>query len=197
MKQAFFSEMFERNGPAVAGVPALDFHRCGEARAHYHPFFSWMCAQSEQQMSNKRAEADLNFRRVGITFAVYGAKDATGVGTERTIPFDVIPRIFPAHEWAALEQGLRQRVGALNRFIHDIYHEQAIVRAGVIPAEQILANGQYRPQMQGVNVARDIYAHIAGIDIVRAGAGEFYVLEDNLRVPSGGTDHSRESVRRG
>lgn len=185
MRQAFFSEMFERNGPAIAGVPPADFHGCGEARAHYHRFFSWMCAQSEQQMSDKRAEADLNFRRVGITFAVYGAKDATGVGTERTIPFDVIPRIFPAHEWAALEQGLRQRVGALNRFIHDIYHEQAIVRAGVVPAEQILANGQYRPQMHGVDVARDIYAHIAGIDIVRAGAGEFYVLEDNLRVPSG------------
>lgn len=185
MKQAFFSEMFERNGPAITGVPAAEFHGCGEARSHYHAFFEWMCAQSEQQISNKRAEADLNFRRVGITFAVYGANDATGVGTERTIPFDVIPRIFPVHEWAALERGLRQRVGALNRFIHDVYHDQAIVRAGIVPAEQIFGNGQYRPQMQGVDVTRDIYAHIAGIDIVRAGAGEFYVLEDNLRVPSG------------
>jgi len=185
MKQAFFSEMFERNGPAIAGVPAAEFQGCGEARSHYHGFFEWMCAQSEQQISNKRAEADLNFRRVGITFAVYGANDATGVGTERTIPFDVIPRIFPVQEWAALERGLRQRVGALNRFIHDVYHDQAIVRAGIVPAEQIFGNGQYRPQMQGVDVTRDIYAHIAGIDIVRAGAGEFYVLEDNLRVPSG------------
>jgi uncharacterized circularly permuted ATP-grasp superfamily protein len=185
MKQAFFSEMFERNGPAISGVPAAEFYGCGEARLHYHAFFEWMCAQSEQQISNKRAEADLNFRRVGITFAVYGANDATGVGTERTIPFDVIPRIFPVQEWAALERGLRQRVGALNRFIHDVYHDQAIVRAGIVPAEQIFGNGQYRPQMQGVDVTRDIYAHIAGIDIVRAGAGEFYVLEDNLRVPSG------------
>ena len=185
MTQAFFSEMFERDGPAIAGVPPAEFPGCGETRAHYREFHGWMCAQSEQQIANKRAEADLNFRRVGITFAVYGAKDETGVGTERTIPFDVIPRIFPAHEWAALERGLRQRVCALNRFIHDVYHDQAIMRAGVIPAEQILANGQYRPQMQGVDVARDIYAHIAGIDIVRAGAGEFYVLEDNLRVPSG------------
>ncbi|CAB3711901.1 circularly permuted type 2 ATP-grasp protein [Trinickia soli] len=185
MKQAFFSEMFERNELALAGLPPAEFHQCGQARAHYHAFFAWMCAQTEQQISAKRAEADLNFRRVGITFAVYGAKDETGVGTERTIPFDVIPRIFPAQEWAALERGLRQRVGALNRFIHDIYHDQAIVRAGIIPTEQILANGQYRPEMQGVDVARDIYAHIAGIDIVRAGAGEFYVLEDNLRVPSG------------
>ncbi|GLU30545.1 circularly permuted type 2 ATP-grasp protein [Trinickia caryophylli] len=185
MKQAFFSEMFERSGLDTAGVPPAAFQSCGDPRLHYREFFAWMSAQSEQQIRNKRAEADLNFRRVGITFAVYGAKDETGVGTERTIPFDVIPRIFPAHEWAALERGLRQRVGALNRFIHDIYHEQAIVRAGVIPAEQILANGQYRPQMKGVDVARDIYAHIAGIDIVRAGEGEFYVLEDNLRVPSG------------
>ena len=185
MTQAFFSEMFERNGPAIAGVPPAEFPGCGEIRAHYRGFHGWMCAQSEQLIANKRAEADLNFRRVGITFAVYGAKDETGVGTERTIPFDVIPRIFPAQEWAALERGLRQRVCALNRFIHDIYHDQTIVRAGVIPAEQILANGQYRPEMQGVDVVRDIYAHIAGIDIVRAGAGEFYVLEDNLRVPSG------------
>nr|WP_240324520.1 circularly permuted type 2 ATP-grasp protein [Trinickia diaoshuihuensis] len=177
--------MFERNGPAIAGVPPAEFQGCGEARSHYHEFFKWMCAQSEQQITHKRAEADLNFRRVGITFAVYGANDATGVGMERTIPFDVIPRIFPVQEWAALERGLRQRVGALNRFIHDVYHEQAIVRAGIVPAEQIFGNGQYRPQMQGVDVARDIYAHIAGIDIVRAGAGEFYVLEDNLRVPSG------------
>jgi uncharacterized circularly permuted ATP-grasp superfamily protein len=136
-------------------------------------------------MRDKRAEADLIFRRVGITFAVYGARDETGVGTERTIPFDVIPRIFPAQEWAALERGLRQRVNALNLFIHDIYHDQRIIEAGVIPAAQIVGNPQYRPQMQGVKVVRDIYAHIAGIDIVRAGAGEFYVLEDNLRVPSG------------
>jgi uncharacterized circularly permuted ATP-grasp superfamily protein len=185
MTQAFFSEMFERDGPAIAGVPPAEFPGCGEIRAHYREFHGWMCAQSAQLIANKRAEADLNFRRVGITFAVYGAKDETGVGTERTIPFDVIPRIFPAHEWAALERGLRQRVCALNRFIYDVYHDQAIMRAGVIPAEQILANGQYRPEMKGVDVARDIYAHIAGIDIVRAGAGEFYVLEDNLRVPSG------------
>ncbi|MFX1737892.1 circularly permuted type 2 ATP-grasp protein [Paraburkholderia sp. A1RI_3L] len=177
--------MFERSELDVRGVSAAAFPQAGDPRAHYREFFSWMSGQSEQQIRNKRAEADLNFRRVGITFAVYGAKDETGVGTERTIPFDVIPRIFPAHEWAALENGLRQRVNALNRFIYDIYHDQMIVRAGVIPAEQIVGNAQYRPEMQGVKVARDIYAHVAGIDIVRAGEGEFYVLEDNLRVPSG------------
>ncbi|PLZ03855.1 hypothetical protein CY652_02440 [Burkholderia sp. WAC0059] len=185
MTQEFFSEMFERCVLEARGLPAADFMSAGEPRGHYRVFFDWMRGQSEQQIQNKRAEADLNFRRIGITFAVYGEKDEAGVGTERTIPFDVIPRIFPAQEWAALEAGLRQRVNVLNMFIHDIYHDQRIVKAGVIPAEQIFNNAQYRPQMQGVDVARDIYAHIAGIDIVRAGAGEFYVLEDNLRVPSG------------
>jgi len=126
----------------------------------------------------------LAFRRVGITFAVYGNE----AGTERLIPFDLIPRIVPAQEWQTLQAGLRQRVDALNRFVHDVYHEQDILRAGVIPAEQVLQNAQYRPEMQGVDVPGDIYAHIAGVDVVRAGAGDdgvFYVLEDNLRVPSG------------
>ncbi|WP_206997740.1 circularly permuted type 2 ATP-grasp protein [Trinickia mobilis] len=185
MTQAFFNEMFERNEIEARGTTAAAFLSSGEPRAHYRQLLRWMQSQSEQQIRDKRAEADLIFRRVGITFAVYGAQDESGVGTERTIPFDVIPRIFPAEEWAALERGLRQRVNALNQFIHDIYHEQNIVRAGVVPADQIVGNAQYRPEMQGVSVARDIYAHIAGIDIVRAGAGEFYVLEDNLRVPSG------------
>lgn len=185
MTQIFFNEMFERSTLGVKGLPQSAFMASGDPRSHYRPFIDWMGGQSEQQMQHKRAEADLGFRRTGITFAVYGEKDESGVGTERTIPFDVIPRIFPADEWVVLERGLRQRVSALNMFLHDIYHDQNILRAGVIPAEQILGNAQYRPQMRGVDVARDIYAHIAGIDIVRAGKGEFYVLEDNLRVPSG------------
>ncbi|PKO57385.1 MAG: hypothetical protein CVU25_08435, partial [Betaproteobacteria bacterium HGW-Betaproteobacteria-19] len=96
-----------------------------------------------------------------------------------------IPRIIPADEWQMLAAGLRQRVKALNMFIRDIYHDQDILKAGIIPSEQVLNNAQYRKVMQGVDVARDIYAHIAGVDVVRAGAGEYYVLEDNLRVPSG------------
>ena len=84
-----------------------------------------------------------------------------------------------------LERGLKQRVQALNLFLHDIYHEQSILKAGVIPAEHVLGNAQYRPEMQGIDVPGGIYAHIAGVDIVRAGEGEYYVLEDNLRVPSG------------
>ncbi|MDQ2819135.1 MAG: circularly permuted type 2 ATP-grasp protein [Pseudomonadota bacterium] len=153
----------------------------GTVREHYREFDSWLKRQSAERIERKRAEADLTFRRVGITFAVYG-DDA---GTERLIPFDTIPRIIPAHEWRALEAGLVQRVKALNMFVHDIYHDQNIIKAGIIPAQQIYQNAQYRPEMQGINVASDIYAHIAGVDIVRAGEGEFYVLEDNLRVPSG------------
>jgi uncharacterized circularly permuted ATP-grasp superfamily protein len=112
---------------------------------------------------------------------VYG-EDA---GTERLIPFDIVPRIIPADEWKMLERGLKQRVQALNTFLHDIYHDQAILKAGVVPAERVLANAQYRREMQGMDVPGGIYAHIAGVDIVRAGEGEYYVLEDNLRVPSG------------
>jgi uncharacterized circularly permuted ATP-grasp superfamily protein len=185
MTQAFFNEMFERSELEARGVPASAFPAAGEPRMHYREFMEWLSAQSERQIDLKRAEADLNFRRVGITFAVYGKSDVPGIIPERTIPFDVIPRIFPADEWKALERGLRQRVNALNRFIHDIYHDQDIIRAGIIPEAQIVGNAQYRPQMRGVDVTRNIYAHIAGIDIVRAGQGEFYVLEDNLRVPSG------------
>jgi len=157
----------------------------GAVREHYREFERWLAEQSAESMRDKRAEADLVFRRVGITFAVYGEKDEEGSGTERLIPFDVVPRIIPAAEWRQLEAGLRQRVRALNRYIHDVYHDQEIVRAGRIPAEEIFRNTQYRPEMHGVDVASNIYTHIAGIDVVRAGAGEFYVLEDNLRVPSG------------
>ena len=153
----------------------------GCVRAHYGSFDGWLAGQSDDLMRLKRTEADQVFRRVGITFAVYG----DGAGTERLIPFDVIPRIIPEPEWRFLEAGLRQRVRALNCFLHDVYHEQDFLRAGKMPTEQVLGNVQYRPEMRGVDVPSGIYAHIAGVDIVRAGAGEYYVLEDNLRVPSG------------
>jgi uncharacterized circularly permuted ATP-grasp superfamily protein len=150
-------------------------------RPHYREFGNWLAQQSAQVIEQKRAEAELIFRRVGITFAVYG----DNAGKERLIPFDIIPRVIDAGEWAHLQKGLVQRVTALNLFLHDIYHDQNILKAGIIPPEQIFENAQYRPAMHGVNVVSDIYAHIAGVDIVRAGQGEFYVLEDNLRVPSG------------
>ena len=158
-------------------------------RAHYQGYQRWLAQQPADVMQARRAEAEMIFRRVGITFAVYGDKDEDGSGTERLIPFDLIPRIIPAHEWAMMEKGLIQRVTALNRFIHDVYHGQEIIKAGLVPSEQIFQNAQFRPEMIGVKVPGDIYSHISGIDIVRAcnsqGEGEYYVLEDNLRVPSG------------
>ena len=153
----------------------------GNVRTHYRNYDAWLKAAPPERIARKRAEADLAFRRVGITFAVYGEE----AGKERLIPFDIIPRIIPAHEWKSLQSGLRQRVKALNMFLWDVYHDQEILKAGIIPAEQVLNNAQYRPVMKGVDVPGGIYAHITGVDIVRAGAGEYYVLEDNLRVPSG------------
>jgi uncharacterized circularly permuted ATP-grasp superfamily protein len=158
-------------------------------RSHYGAYRRWLDGQDATAMHARRAEAEMVFRRVGITFAVYGTKDEDGAGTERLIPFDVIPRIIPRHEWQQLEAGLRQRVNALNRFIADVYHAQEILRAGVVPQEQVLKNAQFRAEMVGVDVPGGVYSHIAGIDIVRAanpdGSGTYYVLEDNLRVPSG------------
>ena len=132
-------------------------------------------------MASKRAEADLIFRRIGITFSVYGDEG----GTERLIPSDVVPRIISADEWDRLERGLIQRVTAINRFLADIYHDQAILAAGVIPRSQIIGNSEFSQAMQGVRLPRDVYAHIVGVDIVRHSDGNYYVLEDNLRVPSG------------
>ena len=158
-------------------------------RGHYQAYAQWLDRQPADTMRKRREEAEMIFRRVGITFAVYGAKDEEGAGTERLIPFDLIPRIIPADEWATLEKGLVQRVNVLNRFLHDVYHEQEIIKAGIVPAEQILGNAQFRKEMMGVYVPHRVYSHIAGVDIVRAanakGEGEYYVLEDNLRVPSG------------
>ena len=160
-----------------------------QVRAHYSGFDRWLAQQPPALMSARRDEAEMIFRRVGITFAVYGAKDEDGAGTERLIPFDLIPRIIPSDEWARMQQGLAQRVTALNRFLHDVYHDQEILKAGIVPADQILNNSQFRPEMMGVDLPGQIYSHISGIDIVRAaqpdGSGTYYVLEDNLRVPSG------------
>jgi len=153
----------------------------GGVRQHYQAFSDWLKRTPGDKIAQKREEAERAFHRVGITFAVYGDEG----GTERLIPFDIVPRIIPAAEWRLLERGLKQRVQALNLFLSDIYGEQKILKSGVVPAERVLGNTQYRREMQGVRVPGNIYAHIAGVDIVRAGAGEYYVLEDNLRVPSG------------
>ncbi len=150
-------------------------------RDHYHAYLAWLQQTDEKSIERKREEADLLFHRVGITFNVYGDGD----GAERLIPFDSIPRIIPAQEWQHLDKGIRQRVTALNAFLHDIYHDQRILKAGVIPAAQILTNAQYQPCMQGVDLHRNTYVHITGVDIIRNSDGDYYVLEDNLRTPSG------------
>ncbi len=177
-----FDEMYTR-------LPYEFFTHGAQIRDHYKIYDEWLARQPGDMMARRREEAEMIFRRVGITFAVYGAKDEDGSGTERLIPFDLIPRIIPAHEWACLERGLVQRVSALNRFLHDVYHDQEIIKAGVIGVDQIVQNAQFRPEMTGVDVPNQIYSHISGIDIVRApdaqGDGVYYVLEDNLRVPSG------------
>jgi uncharacterized circularly permuted ATP-grasp superfamily protein len=194
-----FDEMYVQWPPAGQGPGQFQFQSQSQggqsqvqvqgARDHYKNYVQWLARQPQDVMRARREEAEMIFRRVGITFAVYGAKDENGAGTERLIPFDLIPRIIPAGEWTQLEKGLVQRVTALNRFLHDVYHDQEIIRAGIVPAEQVLNNAQYRKEMMGVYVPHHIYSHIAGIDIVRAanadGHGEYYVLEDNLRVPSG------------
>ncbi len=153
----------------------------GSVRSVYDNVDKWLRDAALERMDLKRREADTIFRRLGITFSVY----TEGGDPERLIPFDIIPRVFGADEWARLSAGAIQRVKGINAFIRDIYHDQEILRAGVVPSEQVLRNDQFRPEMRGIDVPRDIYAHIVGIDMVRTGEDEFYVLEDNARTPSG------------
>jgi uncharacterized circularly permuted ATP-grasp superfamily protein len=153
----------------------------GKVRPHFGPIAEWLEKTPAKRVAEKRREADLLFHRVGITFAVYGDE----AGAERLIPFDTIPRIIPKAEWDALAKGLKQRADALNRFLHDIYHGQAILKAGVIPPEQVLKNPGFQKEMRGINLPNEIYSSIAGIDLVRHSDGKYYVLEDNLRTPSG------------
>ncbi len=150
-------------------------------RPHYAAFAEWLAETPPARIAQNRHAADLLFHRVGITFAVYGEAS----GTERLIPFDIVPHVIPGAQWEVLSRGLRQRVLALNRFLHDIYHGQEILHAGVIPAERVQRNAQFRREMVGVDVPGGVYAHIAGVDLVKHSDGEYYVLEDNLRTPSG------------
>lgn len=150
-------------------------------RAPYALVDAWLKALPADRLALKRAEAELLFRRIGITFAVY----TEGGDPERLIPFDLLPRVLARAEWQRLSRGLEQRVRALNAFIHDVYHGQEILRAGRIPAELVLHNPQFRPEMVGQAVPHGVYTHVAGIDMVRTGPDEYYVLEDNCRTPSG------------
>src|SRR5260370_34533786 len=152
----------------------------GDLRPAYQELSRWLKETPPDALEYRRQEAELLFRRIGITFAVYGDAEAQ----ERLIPFDVIPRIMSAKEWAILEKGLKQRVRALNMFLHDIYHGRDILRANIIPDDLIFQNPVFRPEMNGQDVPHDVYVHIAGIDIVRVNAENFYALEHNARTPS-------------
>ena len=150
-------------------------------RPAYAELSHWLSEVKPDVLDFRRREAELLFRRIGITFAVYGDPEAT----ERLIPFDVIPRILAAKEWELLKRGLEQRVKAINAYIKDVYGRREILRAGIVPDDLVFQNPVFRPEMNGQKVPHDIYVHIAGIDIIRIDADDFYVLEDNARTPSG------------
>jgi len=151
------------------------------ARPHYQALQRTLLRLDPEDLRRSQQAADLTFLQEGITFTVYGSKE----GTERIFPNDLIPRIIPAHEWAQIERGLTQRLTALNLFLRDIYHEGRILTEGVVPRELIYSCKHFRREMRGLNVPRDIYVSICGTDLVRLPDGNFAVLEDNLRVPSG------------
>ncbi len=153
----------------------------GEVRAGYSQIRSWLDQSTPEQLRARSREAEILFRRIGITFAVYG----DSAGEERIIPFDIVPRILSSTEWQTLSKGLEQRVRALNMFLGDIYGPGEILKAGLIPEGLIYRNTYFRPEMVGVKVPHGIYVPVCGIDIVRVDADTFYVLEDNLRTPSG------------
>ena len=152
-----------------------------DCRQGYEIVDAWLKNTPPELLRQRQHEAELLFRRIGITFAVYGDAE----GEERLIPFDIVPRVITRPEWDRLSAGLVQRVTALNMFLQDVYGKGEIVRAGIIPEDLVYKNPYYRPEMQGVALPHDIWVSIAGIDIVRVDADTFYVLEDNARTPSG------------
>ncbi|MGA0795054.1 MAG: circularly permuted type 2 ATP-grasp protein, partial [Quisquiliibacterium sp.] len=165
-KPAFFDEMFDASG---------------QARPAYRQLVNWLENEDFKRLIQKSVDAEAFFRRTGITFNVYSQQEAE----ERLIPFDLLPRIISAAEWARLTRGIEQRVRAINAFLHDIYHRQEILRSGRVPTELIARNAAFVPQMIGVDPPGGVYTHIVGVDLVRTGPDEFYVLEDNARTPSG------------
>jgi len=164
--QGFYDEMFEADG---------------KPRPHARLLLEIVESLSDGQLLRYKQAAERMLLQMGITFNVYGDT----AGTERIFPFDLIPRIVPAAEWDTIERGLKQRVRALNAFIDDIYHERRILKDGVIPSDVILSAASYRKQCHGLNPPWRVWCHVTGTDLVRDRDGQYYVLEDNLRVPSG------------
>ena len=152
------------------------FDSAGQARQPYSRYNDWFQTEDIRHLRRKSEEAEAFFRRIGITFNVYGQQEAD----ERLIPFDVVPRIISAREWARLEDGIAQRVRAINAFLHDIYHRQEILRAGRVPVDLIARNEAFLPQMIGVNPPGGVYTHIVGTDLVRTAEGpisnDYYML---------------------
>jgi len=166
----------------TVGVPFDEMGLGADAiRPVYRHIAKWLAETPPDILASRRAQAEYMFRRIGITFGVYGDKDAA----ERLIPFDIVPRVISRGEWRRLEAGLVQRVNALNLFLKDVYGPRAILKENIVPAELILQNPHYRPEMIGRRAPHDIWVHIGGIDIVRVDDRQFYVLEDNARTPSG------------
>jgi uncharacterized circularly permuted ATP-grasp superfamily protein len=153
----------------------------GAVRDGYRAYQGWLSEQDAAYLKRKSRDAERLFRRIGITFNVYGDEEAE----ERLIPFDMVPRIITASEWRRLSRGIEQRVRALNAFLHDLYHRQEIIRAGRVPEELFRDNAAWLPHMVGFTPPGGVYTHVVGIDLVRTGPDEFYVLEDNARTPSG------------
>jgi uncharacterized circularly permuted ATP-grasp superfamily protein len=153
----------------------------GRVRPPYANVDAFLAQLPREVLETRQREAEFLFRRIGITFAVYGETDSN----ERLIPFDVIPRVLSGGEWATLRRGLEQRVRALNLYIKDVYGKREVLKAGIVPEDLVFRNPVFRPEMNRQKVPHDIYVHIAGIDIVRVDADTFYVLEDNARTPSG------------
>jgi uncharacterized circularly permuted ATP-grasp superfamily protein len=157
------------------------FDEAGEPRPHYRLLYQRLQELSARDLQQRQSYADLTFLNQGITFTVYGDDQ----GTERIFPYDLLPRIVTPDEWAVIEAGLKQRIHALNLFLHDIYHEARILADKVIPRELVYTCPHFRREMRNVVVPQQVYVSITGTDLVRLPSGEFVVLEDNLRVPSG------------
>lgn len=157
------------------------FEAGGQPRASARPLLECLRSLTEDQLLRRQQAAEQRLLNLGITFNVYG----DGAGTEKIMPFDIVPRILEADEWGRIERGLKQRIRALNAFLDDIYHDQKIIRDGVVPAELVLSSKCYRPEIAGFCPPRGHWCHITGTDLVRDRDGTFYVLEDNLRCPSG------------
>ncbi len=157
------------------------FAREGRPRPQYLALYERLAELPAEELRQRQQAADATFLNQGITFTVYGHDQ----GTEKIFPYDLIPRIITAAEWAEIERGLTQRIIALNLFLRDVYHEGRILADGVIPRELLYSCRHYRREMRGIHVPHDVYIAVVGTDLVRDADGRFVVLEDNLRVPSG------------